>query len=195
MPTCCPTRFDRVLQALLLVALIPFSVACGSDDGPVDATPPPQEASEQVVQTRDGVLTATLPMDLVVHAHSDTLLATSADGAQRVFLRHRPHDTLVRIVGRAKDSLVARGWKMTKEQHLENAVLLESRAIEGKRPILRGAWYVEREHRILECEVIEPEHRARQLLRSLRRLCQLVRMTPGPAPGSPVDDAVPGVSE
>ncbi len=165
--------------------------ACAEGE-PVAAGDTPPRPTHQRVQTRDGVLAADLPVDLVVHRHERAILGTSADGERRVYLRHLPHDAIIRVSGHAKDALIGRGWEIDGEQHYETAIEVRAVHRTGKTRRLRVLWIIERAGRVLSCEGGDRFEAQAELQALLRSLCQAVELEPAPAPDGNGADATGG---
>lgn len=160
--------------------------AVGCDDGQTAASEPATAdaiaATTTSVLSRDGIIAAHLPVDLVEFAFADAIAGTSLDGGYRVYVRHLaatgPMNGLVKAAGAVREDLVGRGWKVEAERHFETAV--EIRLKKGTPPhdATRVAWVVARSGRIVLCEAIASEAYAARLDEPLRQQCQRLEVSP-----------------
>lgn len=169
----------RLVAAILTIA----AIACGED------APPPLVALAAVpttlVKTRDGVIEAAVPQDLVVTTQEGSLFATSADGSFRLFLDHRAGESLPEAFGALKDELIALGWEPGEEQHFETAVSVAMARGPKQGRLHRMTWLLEAAGRVVLCEAIASDTQAARLGAPLRDLCQALRVAPLAAPGTP----------
>ncbi len=164
--------------------------ACGED------APPPIVALAAVptvaVQTRDAVIVAAVPRDLVVTIQESSLFATSADGSFRLFLEHRPGESLPEVFGALKDELIGLGWEPGEEQHFESAVSVGMARGSKQHRLQRMTWILQAAGRVVVCEAIASELQALRLGTPLRDLCQGLKVGPPPAAPSPPVVTPPG---
>jgi|GEM_PF-7041178 len=174
----------RLVAAIACIA----SVACGED------TPPPLVALAAVptvaVETRDGVIMAAVPRDLVITTQEGSLFATSADGSFRLFLDHRSGESLPEAFGALKDELIGLGWEPGEEQHYETAVSVVMVRGQKQSRLHRTTWLLEAAGRVVLCEAIASDIQAARLGTPLRDLCQSLRVAP-PAPKPAVAPVLP----
>ena len=161
----------------MAVALVGGAASCRTDE-PTASRAARRPAEPQRVRSRDGVLAVTLPPGLLVHRFRDAIQGTAADGAFRVHVQHRPPEAILPLAGGAKETLRARGWRITAEQHLEQAI--EVRLEHGGGPAgpleVRTLWVIGRATGSVICDGIASEgERAR--VESLRELCQTAALT------------------
>ena len=164
-------------------------LACGED------APPPIVALAAVptvtVQTRDAVLVAAVPQDLVVTLQQSSLFATSADGSFRLYLEHRPSEVLPEVFGSLKDELIGLGWEPGEEQHFENAVSVAMARGPKHNRYQRVSWILEAAGRVVLCEAIASEIQAVRLGTPLRDLCQALKVGPTATLPRPSEPATP----
>ncbi|PKN54176.1 MAG: hypothetical protein CVU56_27990 [Deltaproteobacteria bacterium HGW-Deltaproteobacteria-14] len=135
-------------------------------------------AKQLAVHSRDGVLTSTFPIDVVVHEFEHSVGGTSADGAFRLYLEHRPAEKLIRVAGATKDALVARGWEISAERHYEAAIEVRSGKGKGNAQVTRVTWFVARAGRVLICEGIARDAQLERLDEPLKQRCERVELAP-----------------
>jgi hypothetical protein len=172
---------------LVAAAWLGVAGAAGCHKGDERAAAEAAASKAQQVKDRQGVLTVTLPVDLLVHRHDAAIQATTADGGLRLYLAHQPDEKLIRLVGNAKDVLRKRGWDTKRERHYEQAVELnlERGGVSGVVFEVRTLWWVRVGGRVLLCDGVAGEdHRAR-LEEILLPLCQQVVLEP--LPPAPAD--------
>jgi hypothetical protein len=181
--------FELNRRAALALALAAALACCGGDEpsvgGGAEAAPTYVE-----VTTRDGVLRASFPTTLVMHAHARSVFATSYDGARRLYLTHEPAEKLIRLTGATKDGLAVRGWTVSEEKHLERATYLgATRKSPTGAPYARTIWLVDRDTRVVSCEAVEPGPLNGPAAELAMSLCKGVIVIDEPAP--PAEDAPP----
>lgn len=166
----------------VLVGLAALAAGWGCDDGAAGPAEPAPDAEAAPTTTsvlsRDGIVAAHLPVDLVPFAFADAMAGTSLDGGYRVYVRHLAEAGLVKAAGAVREDLVGRGWEVEGERHFETAV--EVRLTKGTPPHGAGrvAWVVARQGRIVLCEGIASEAHAARLDEPLRRQCQRLEVSP-----------------
>jgi hypothetical protein len=160
--------------------------ACGEGEGPPAEATVSAEVLTHVVTTRDGRLSAALPIDLAVADFDRSLLATSADGSFRLHVERRegPQVKLTAVVGEFKDALAALGWVTSLEKHYEAAVQLQ--LVHGAKghSTERGVWIVEKaldgENAVAICDGLARETQAERVKGPLRVICQSIAFAAGP---------------
>lgn len=125
---------------------------CESSSVPLEAPaePPTGAGSEPAGQALasnrvapvDGGFSIELPVDLLVQPFASTIMATSADGAFRLFVEGRA-GRLLEVLGQLKDELIGLGWAVTQEKHFETATLLTLSQGAGRTRLDRAVWLVE----------------------------------------------------
>lgn len=155
-----------------------FGVGCGEAEAPAPTNVLPTELPTHTETTRDGRVAADVPTDLLVTLQERALMATSADGSFRLYVEHRPGETLPEVLGSLKEELIGLGWEGVEEQHFENAVLVQMARGPKPQRIRRETWIITASGRVVICEAIAGEPQGARLGAPLRKLCQALRVTP-----------------
>lgn len=119
--------------------------APGSGLGPTEvassapATQPPLATARAA--PHDGSFSLSLPADLLVQPFSSTLMATSAEGAYRIFVEARK-TSLLEALGQLKDELIGLGFEVTEERHFEAATLLNLSQGTARNRLERSVWLI-----------------------------------------------------
>lgn len=135
------------------------------------------------VAPRDARFSVELPSDLLVQPFTSSILATSADGAFRVFVESRP-GRLLEVLGQLKDELIGLGWEVTQEKHFQTATLLTLGQGPSRSRYERSIWLVQAEPDTLICDAQARSHGTSRLGASHRVLCQTLGIGPPPAEGA-----------
>lgn len=165
----------RVLVCGLLLAL---GAGCGGGEEPVVTAVEITKLPTRPEKTRDGIIVAAMPTDLLATIQERSLFGTSADGSFRLFVEHRPGESLTAVLGAMKDELIGLGWEAADEQHYENAVLVAMGRGPKQARLQRETWILAASGRVIVCEAIAGELQAGRLGAPLRELCQTLRVTP-----------------
>ncbi len=115
----------------------------GSDElAPIGEPPAPLGPSSRA-RSRDGRLTADIPVDLVVQPFASTIMATSPDGSFRLHIEPRKGG-LLEVLGPLKDELIALGWELESEKHFASAINLQLGHGVARSRVTRAIWLLER---------------------------------------------------
>ena len=135
-------------------------LACNSDEAPAslstssplgadelapigDPTAPVSPGPSSRARSRDGHLSAEIPVDLVVQPFASTIMATSPDGSFRLHLEPRPGG-LLEVLGPLKDELIGLGWEIESEKHFASAIHLQLGQGLARARVTRAIWLLER---------------------------------------------------
>lgn len=120
--------------------------ATGSGDGPTEVgqAEPTTQTPLATARTapRDGSFSLALPADLLVQPFTSTVMATSAEGAYRVFIETR-QSSLLEALGQLKDELIGLGFEVTEERHFEMATLLNLGQGAARNRLERSVWLIQ----------------------------------------------------
>lgn len=126
---------------------------------------------------RDGSFSLTLPADLLVQPFASTLMATSADGAYRVFVEARK-TSLLEALGQLKDELIGLGFEVTEERHFETATLLSLGQGAPRNRQERSVWLVQAGPGLtLLCDGLGRAYAVARLGEAHRAMCQTLTVS------------------
>jgi hypothetical protein len=160
---------------LALLASVVMALGCGEGEPPASAVVAAVPTHE--VGTRDRVVIANVPQDLLVTVQDMSLFATSADGSFRLYVEHRPNEKLPEVMGGLKDELINLGWEPGDEAHFQNAVSIAMARGPDNHRYRRETWILEAGGRVLVCEAIATQAQLVRLGAPLRELCQRLKIT------------------
>lgn len=166
------------LAGALLTIVSAGPGACGEGEEPTPSTVVVTELPTRSETTRDGLLVAELPTDLLATIQERSLMGTSADGSFRLYVEHRTDEKLPEVLGAMKDELIGLGWEAVEEQHFESAVLVQMGRGPKQQRLHRETWIIAASGRVLVCDAIAGEYQVGRLGAPLRKLCQTLRVTP-----------------
>ena len=118
-------------------------------------------------------------------------MGTALDGTFRIYVAEIKPDTLLRLAGAGKETLLALGWRVESEQHLEKAIQVAlTRGGSLNSPAEhRDVWWFLKDNTAYLCDgITTPEH-ADRLGDNLRTLCQGVT-TRGPVKAGEAQEPV-----
>ena len=186
------SRFFKRLplrSILLLGALVGLQ---GCSDGPALVTSPGanQDARPGLVRVEaaDGTFSAVVEDDLRVQSFDGAIMGATQDGAFRVYIARLKEDTLLRLAGSGKDTMVARGWTVDGEHHFEKAIHVELKR-GGTRDApeeRRDVWWFNRGGGLFLCDGIARPDSFFRLGAPFQAGCRhVVVRTPGESPTAP----------
>ncbi|MGM0575604.1 MAG: hypothetical protein ACQEXJ_07740 [Myxococcota bacterium] len=182
-----PAMYARPVAALLVAALLAGTAAC-ERQGARDEEAPRTPARVRVTDRADR-LAVVLPGRLVVHRFEDAVQATTADGAFRLYVRRTGPSKLLQLAGPGKDTLMARGWARTGEQHLERAihVALQRGGTAADPEERREVWWVSRPGGTFVCDGVAARGVEAMLGETLLEICRGVELRAPPDAGEDAD--------
>lgn len=158
-----------------------FAMVAASSCGRHDRTPIPDEASGPPampvrVTATDGSLVVVLPAEFVAHSFEGAVMAATPDGSFRLHVSRLAEEKLIRAAGQGKETMMARGWLVTGEQHFERAIHVQlRRGGTAARPKgQRHVWWIYRLGAIVHCDGVASAEGASWLGDPLRSICQQV---------------------
>jgi len=165
----------RNIWRALLSGFCLLTCACEGPTGPGRA---PQSAPTTPglikVVTADQRFSVDVPADLQVHPMTGAVMGSTIDGAFRIYVAEIEVDTLLRLAGAGKETLLALGWRVDSEQHLEKAIqvsLVRGGTVKSPQEF-RDVWWFLKDGSAYHCDGISTSDGKGRLGDDLRVLCQ-----------------------
>jgi hypothetical protein len=163
----------------LLSCLLAASMAACSGEEEAVPVVVASEIGTNTVNSRDGRLSAEIPIDLMVSTFDRAIVATSADGSFRVYIE-RQDDTVpvAAALGALKDEVIGLGWSVDSEKHYDAAVQLQMTHNAKGHQAERGLWFVTKNvgdvQQVALCDGIGRDAQLDRAQQPLRTICQSI---------------------